>query len=45
MKIGGDWKFFSRRRKMGWRKGRQRKWKKDEQKGRWTKKMGTGKEA
>jgi hypothetical protein len=43
MKIGGDWKFFSRRRKMGWRKGRQREWKKDEQKGRWTKKMGTGK--
>jgi hypothetical protein len=29
---------------MGWRKRRQRKWKKEKENGRWAKKMGTGKE-
>jgi hypothetical protein len=29
---------------MGWRKQRQHKWKNNKEKGRWTKKMGTGKE-
>jgi hypothetical protein len=41
MKRGGDSRFFSRRRNRGWR---QRKWKKEKEKGRWTEKMGTGKE-
>jgi hypothetical protein len=30
---------------MGWRKRRQQKWTKDKEKGRWTNKMETGKEA
>jgi hypothetical protein len=29
---------------MGWKKRRQRKWKKDKEKGRWTMRMGAGKE-
>jgi hypothetical protein len=29
---------------MRWKKRRQRKWKKDKEKGRWTMRMGTGKE-
>jgi hypothetical protein len=39
MKKGGDKRYFSRGRNMGWRKRRQRKWKKDKEKGRWTKKV------
>jgi hypothetical protein len=31
-------------RNMGWRRRRQRKWNKDKEKGRWTKKVGSGKE-
>jgi hypothetical protein len=38
-------RFFSRRRNKEWRKRRQREWKKYKEKGRWTEKMGSGKEA
>jgi hypothetical protein len=43
MKKGGYSRFFSRGKNIGWRKPRQRKWKKDKEKGRWTKKVGSGK--